>query len=192
MALCVDVGEADSAPPRPPPHADEGTSLEWIMSSPPSTPIQAKIQKGKERALPHESPEPSFDEEHHSTSPAAFLLEPLSMDIEMVADYGSTNANVRTTPGTRDSRNSYAMIDSESTPVRDPITRVMPFDTVFPNVFTPRKRDRYGDLHPLARAVIDYMRHVRKASDGRDQRISTTEIGRAVSTSYGCTEEQFE
>ncbi|KIK96325.1 hypothetical protein PAXRUDRAFT_826087 [Paxillus rubicundulus Ve08.2h10] len=192
MALCMDIGEANLASPRPiipPPHADDGTSLGWIMSSPPSTPVPgpATIEKGKERALSHESPEPLFDEERHSTAPAAFLLEPLPM----VADYGSTIANVQTTPSTRDSRNPYAMIDSESTPVRGPIDRVMPSDTIFPNMFTPRKRDRYAELHPLARAVIDYMRHVRRASDGKDQCISTTEIRQAVCTSYGYMEEQF-
>ncbi|KAF9227682.1 hypothetical protein BS17DRAFT_774147 [Gyrodon lividus] len=197
MVTCSDSAlPPQRIPPTPP--EDEGTSIDdRIMSSPPSTPIPAKIVKGKERALPHEVPEFPFREKY--SFPATFLLESLPKEIEIetvprIAECASTVANAQIIPDTKDSRNPCTVINPAPTPVLDRTTRVMPpnSDTVFPNVFTPRKRARYAALHPLARAVIEYMHCAQRSSGGTDLRISITEMGQAVRTRYGYTEEQFD
>ncbi|KAF9246322.1 hypothetical protein BU15DRAFT_70423 [Melanogaster broomeanus] len=202
------VGEANLVPPpqgipatpvAPRPPTDERASIgDCTMSSPPSTPISSRNKKGKERAIPHEVPEPQFEEEHRNTFPDSdtLLLESSPMEIETahrVPDCGSTLASAHTSISSiENSQTPCTVIGTPSTPVRDQITRMMSSDAVFPNVFTPRKRDRYAALDPLAKAIIEYMRHVRRASDGRDKYISITEMGQALQASHDCTKNQFD
>ncbi|KIJ69302.1 hypothetical protein HYDPIDRAFT_105903 [Hydnomerulius pinastri MD-312] len=177
------------------------------MSSPPSTPLPARKDKGKGRAISTPEPEDKPVEDHEHTLPAT-LLEFLKMETEkepvVIDPWPDRPINVvNTTPTnkadahschsqsayTRPTQNPFTLVPS--TPVRDRIARVIPPNVFAPSEYTPRKRDRYAGLDALSRAIIEYMRHAQRSSGERDKYIPIAEIGRAVRASHACTEEQF-